>query len=216
MQAVGKLRKKLVQMWISLEKYEWPRLVCVNFLIIRACKTEYTGTSHFLVLCMSEECVCIIKWEVYVLMLGGVFALLFWTWMRDCILCSWRYVKNSNILLELSPGHLPVQLVGWEEPVAIGNCTEHLEHHSQFSVKNRSAISPFLHFLFQRETPLLMQYFPTEGHIDKMYFPYYGKKLHVSIITELNKSMPESELVLVRVVWLAQDVVPGKIMVLCS
>lgn len=26
-----------------------------------------------------------------------------------------------------------------------------------------------------------MQYFPREGRIDKMYFPYYGKKAHVSI-----------------------------------
>lgn len=26
-----------------------------------------------------------------------------------------------------------------------------------------------------------MQYFPYEGRIDKMYFPYYGKKAHVSI-----------------------------------
>lgn len=26
-----------------------------------------------------------------------------------------------------------------------------------------------------------MQYFPGEGRFDKMYFPYYGKKAHVSI-----------------------------------
>ena len=26
-----------------------------------------------------------------------------------------------------------------------------------------------------------MQYFPSEGRIDKMYFPYYGKKAHVSL-----------------------------------
>lgn len=26
-----------------------------------------------------------------------------------------------------------------------------------------------------------IQYFPTEGHVDKMYFPYYGKRIHVSI-----------------------------------
>lgn len=46
-----------------------------------------------------------------------------------------------------------------------------------------------------------MQYFPTEGHFDKMYFPYYGKKAHVSIITELKRSEPESELTLVMVIW---------------
>lgn len=26
-----------------------------------------------------------------------------------------------------------------------------------------------------------MHYFPYEGRVDKMYFPYYGKKAHVSI-----------------------------------
>lgn len=33
----------------------------------------------------------------------------------------------------------------------------------------------------QRESAVQMQYFPSEGRIDKMYFPYYGKKAHVSI-----------------------------------
>lgn len=40
-----------------------------------------------------------------------------------------------------------------------------------------------------------MQYFPTEGHFDKMYFPYYGKKAHVSVTMQLNRLMPESDLV---------------------
>lgn len=38
--------------------------------------------------------------------------------------------------------------------------------------------------LTQRETPLQMQYFPTEGKLDKSYFPYYGKTLHVSTIKQ--------------------------------
>lgn len=33
----------------------------------------------------------------------------------------------------------------------------------------------------QKENPVMMQYFPSEGRIDKMYFPYYGKNAHVSI-----------------------------------
>jgi hypothetical protein len=37
-------------------------------------------------------------------------------------------------------------------------------------------------FLPQRESPLQMQYFPSEGRFDKMYFPYYGKNLHVSTL----------------------------------
>lgn len=37
-----------------------------------------------------------------------------------------------------------------------------------------------LSLLIQRETPLQMQYFPSEGRLDKSYFPYYGKKAHVS------------------------------------
>lgn len=32
----------------------------------------------------------------------------------------------------------------------------------------------------QTETLLQLQYFPHEGTIDRMYFPYYGKKSHVS------------------------------------
>ncbi len=38
--------------------------------------------------------------------------------------------------------------------------------------------------LTQRETPLQMQYFPAEGKLDKSYFPYYGKTLHVSTIQQ--------------------------------
>lgn len=152
-------------------------------------KTKTTGMSYLLVVYASEECVCIVKWEVYVLKLGCEFALLYWTWMRECvsggweisILCSWRYVENNNILLSVtwlsSSSANRVRRVGCYRQ-------QHRTHRVPFSVKNRSAFSPFLHFLFQRETPLQMQYFPTEGHIDKMYFPYYGKKAHVSIITE--------------------------------
>lgn len=33
----------------------------------------------------------------------------------------------------------------------------------------------------QKDHPVQMHYFPSEGRIDKMYFPYYGKKAHVSI-----------------------------------
>lgn len=36
--------------------------------------------------------------------------------------------------------------------------------------------------LTQRESPLQMQYFPTEGKLDKSYFPYYGKKLHANYV----------------------------------
>ncbi|ROI16099.1 Sodium/potassium-transporting ATPase subunit beta-3 [Anabarilius grahami] len=34
----------------------------------------------------------------------------------------------------------------------------------------------------KRETPLQMQYFPTEGKLDKSYFPYYGKTLHANYV----------------------------------
>ncbi|KAG8014017.1 Sodium/potassium-transporting ATPase subunit beta-3 [Nibea albiflora] len=30
----------------------------------------------------------------------------------------------------------------------------------------------------RKDSPISMQYFPSEGRIDKMYFPYYGKKAH--------------------------------------
>lgn len=32
----------------------------------------------------------------------------------------------------------------------------------------------------QGERPLQMQYFPSDRRLDKMFFPYYGKKAHVS------------------------------------
>ena len=48
--------------------------------------------------------------------------------------------------------------------------------HSCFQV----CISFLLLLSPQRETSLQMQYFPKEGSLDKMYFPYYGKNLHVS------------------------------------
>ncbi|KAM6948794.1 sodium/potassium-transporting ATPase subunit beta-3-like [Aplochiton taeniatus] len=35
---------------------------------------------------------------------------------------------------------------------------------------------PFINCTAKREAPLVMQYFPSDGRFDKMYFPYYGKK----------------------------------------
>lgn len=35
----------------------------------------------------------------------------------------------------------------------------------------------------QKENPIQMHYFPKEGRFDKMYFPYYGKKAHVSVLS---------------------------------
>ncbi|XP_053502710.1 sodium/potassium-transporting ATPase subunit beta-3b [Ictalurus furcatus] len=44
---------------------------------------------------------------------------------------------------------------------------------------------PYINCTAKREIPLQMQYFPTEGHIDKMYFPYYGKKAHTKYVQPL-------------------------------
>uniref|UniRef100_A0AAZ3PFG2 Sodium/potassium-transporting ATPase subunit beta n=1 Tax=Oncorhynchus tshawytscha TaxID=74940 RepID=A0AAZ3PFG2_ONCTS len=35
------------------------------------------------------------------------------------------------------------------------------------------------------KSPLQMQYFPSEGRFDKMYFPYYGKNLHSTYVQPL-------------------------------
>ncbi|XP_057206281.1 sodium/potassium-transporting ATPase subunit beta-3b [Triplophysa rosa] len=35
---------------------------------------------------------------------------------------------------------------------------------------------PHINCIAKREIPLQMQYFPSEGKLDKSYFPYYGKK----------------------------------------
>ncbi|KAG5286143.1 hypothetical protein AALO_G00011390 [Alosa alosa] len=37
---------------------------------------------------------------------------------------------------------------------------------------------PYINCTAKRDASLQLQYFPKEGRIDKMYFPYYGKKTH--------------------------------------
>ncbi|KAM4605095.1 sodium/potassium-transporting ATPase subunit beta-3a [Polymixia lowei] len=44
---------------------------------------------------------------------------------------------------------------------------------------------PYINCTAKRDTPVQMQYFPNEGRIDKMYFPYYGKKAHESYVQPL-------------------------------
>ncbi|CAL8311488.1 sodium/potassium-transporting ATPase subunit beta-3a [Gadus morhua] len=40
--------------------------------------------------------------------------------------------------------------------------------------------NPYINCTAKTDTPVQMQYFPREARIDKMYFPYYGKKAHES------------------------------------
>ncbi|XP_023822762.1 sodium/potassium-transporting ATPase subunit beta-3b [Salvelinus namaycush] len=44
---------------------------------------------------------------------------------------------------------------------------------------------PYINCTAKRESPLQMQYFPSEGRFDKMYFPYYGKNLHSTYVQPL-------------------------------
>ncbi|XP_040910780.1 sodium/potassium-transporting ATPase subunit beta-3a isoform X1 [Toxotes jaculatrix] len=44
---------------------------------------------------------------------------------------------------------------------------------------------PFINCTVKKESPVQMQYFPREGRIDKMYFPYYGKKAHENYVQPL-------------------------------
>ncbi|GLD74300.1 sodium/potassium-transporting ATPase subunit beta-3 [Lates japonicus] len=44
---------------------------------------------------------------------------------------------------------------------------------------------PYINCTVKRESPIQMQYFPSEGRIDKMYFPYYGKKAHENYVQPL-------------------------------
>ncbi|XP_060903378.1 sodium/potassium-transporting ATPase subunit beta-3-like [Labrus mixtus] len=37
---------------------------------------------------------------------------------------------------------------------------------------------PYINCTAKRDSPLQMRYFPSEGRLDKMFFPYYGKKAH--------------------------------------
>ncbi|XP_062329289.1 sodium/potassium-transporting ATPase subunit beta-3b [Osmerus eperlanus] len=45
--------------------------------------------------------------------------------------------------------------------------------------------NPYINCTAKRETFLQMQYFPKEGSLDKMYFPYYGKNLHPTYVQPL-------------------------------
>ncbi|XP_037538100.1 sodium/potassium-transporting ATPase subunit beta-3a [Nematolebias whitei] len=44
---------------------------------------------------------------------------------------------------------------------------------------------PYINCTVKKDNPVQMQYFPYEGRIDKMYFPYYGKKAHESYVQPL-------------------------------
>ncbi|XP_055752588.1 sodium/potassium-transporting ATPase subunit beta-3-like isoform X2 [Salvelinus fontinalis] len=44
---------------------------------------------------------------------------------------------------------------------------------------------PYINCTAKRESPLQMQYFPSEGRFDKMYFPYYGKNVHSTYVQPL-------------------------------
>ncbi|XP_028274801.1 sodium/potassium-transporting ATPase subunit beta-3-like [Parambassis ranga] len=44
---------------------------------------------------------------------------------------------------------------------------------------------PYINCTVKRDRPLRMQYFPPEGRLDKMFFPYYGKKAHPDYVQPL-------------------------------
>uniref|UniRef100_A0A3Q3DN91 Sodium/potassium-transporting ATPase subunit beta n=1 Tax=Hippocampus comes TaxID=109280 RepID=A0A3Q3DN91_HIPCM len=44
---------------------------------------------------------------------------------------------------------------------------------------------PYVNCTVKKDNPVQMQYFPRKGRIDKMYFPYYGKKAHVNYVQPL-------------------------------
>ncbi|KAM8768108.1 sodium/potassium-transporting ATPase subunit beta-3b [Acanthopagrus schlegelii] len=41
---------------------------------------------------------------------------------------------------------------------------------------------PYINCTAKRDSPLQMQYFPPEGRLDKMFFPYYGKRAHAGYV----------------------------------
>ncbi|XP_023252007.1 sodium/potassium-transporting ATPase subunit beta-3-like [Seriola lalandi dorsalis] len=44
---------------------------------------------------------------------------------------------------------------------------------------------PYINCTAKRDSVLQMQYFPSEGRLDKMFFPYYGKKAHPDYVQPL-------------------------------
>ncbi|XP_076838155.1 sodium/potassium-transporting ATPase subunit beta-3a [Brachyhypopomus gauderio] len=49
----------------------------------------------------------------------------------------------------------------------------------------KPAGNPFINCTTKGENPIQVQYFPDEGRIDKMYFPYYGKKTQSGYVQPL-------------------------------
>ncbi|KAG7526576.1 sodium/potassium-transporting ATPase subunit beta-3 [Solea senegalensis] len=45
--------------------------------------------------------------------------------------------------------------------------------------------NPYINCTVKKDSQIQMQYFPSEGLIDKMYFPYYGKKAHENYVQPL-------------------------------
>ncbi|XP_008332301.1 sodium/potassium-transporting ATPase subunit beta-3a [Cynoglossus semilaevis] len=44
---------------------------------------------------------------------------------------------------------------------------------------------PYINCTVKRDSQIEIQYFPSKGRIDKMYFPYYGKKAHENYVQPL-------------------------------
>ncbi|XP_040902219.1 sodium/potassium-transporting ATPase subunit beta-3-like [Toxotes jaculatrix] len=44
---------------------------------------------------------------------------------------------------------------------------------------------PYINCTAKRDSQMQMQYFPSEGRLDKMFFPYYGKKAHPDYVQPL-------------------------------
>ncbi|XP_034039867.1 sodium/potassium-transporting ATPase subunit beta-3-like [Thalassophryne amazonica] len=45
--------------------------------------------------------------------------------------------------------------------------------------------NPYINCTVKRDHSIQIQYFPSDGHFDKMYFPYYGKKAHERYVQPL-------------------------------
>lgn len=96
-----------------------------------------------------------------------------------CVTCFMKYLM-SLCIWRGSYFSLSSVWVMWGQSVANGNCSW-VTWHIVYEVQQCDLSHPLSSCLqVQRETPLQMQYFPTEGILDKSYYPYYGKKLHVS------------------------------------
>ncbi|TSN57736.1 Sodium/potassium-transporting ATPase subunit beta-3 [Bagarius yarrelli] len=139
-------------------------------------------TGEFLGRTASSWALIFLFYVVFYGFLAGMFSLTMWVMLQTLDDYTPRYrdrVANPGLMIR--PKVLDI-IVNRSNPQQYNEYVQELENFLLVLLFTFMTMEPLFS---QREIPLQMQYFPTEGHIDKMYFPYYGKKAHAKYVQPL-------------------------------